>query len=728
MNRHRSHHNIFIKPFYYIAILLVVAFTGIPAVHAEDVVAPDSTSSTQPTSSSTTEIATPSPESAQTAPSTTSDGTTATTNSSPSTTPATGPTDVQTTPPTGPQQPTGADANSYTYNDSTGLWENDKYTWDPATHQTSPKTTPTYSFNPETGMWDTTEWVFNAPTGTYVPNVISAALPPENALAVDAAGQPVSMDTAKSLSQSTDAKKLAPSNSLSDRSASDADKNGAPTGESKSSGFFDLFYNVLISNKLSSTAHSGDALVTMNTLAGSALSGDASAVASIINLLQSTWNLGLTGGLFSTFTQNLFGDVVGDLWLQPGNQQPSGSVTALGDLTVNASQNTGIDNQITLEATSGNATVSSNTTAGDATTGSATVIANIINAINSSIASGSSFLGMLNIYGNLNGDILLPPDVISTLLAANTLGSLDTSAISNTEVLGDFTTTESIKNDVNATAGSGGATVAKNTSAGNASTGDATTNITVLNLTGRQVIGKNALLVFVNVLGTWVGMIVDAPAGTTSAALGGGITDNRSLAVTADTTQTINNDITASAQSGDALVTKNTSAGNATSGDAYAAVNILNLNTSQFSLSDWFGVLFINVFGSWTGSFGIDTAAGTLPPAAVAAVQANSSPHMTHPSVLAADSIRAFSFTPHDDGSYSLEPSDQGVAALAEAHVLSDQASAPETAAHSGAMIAHDLKKAPQVERDWTLALITTTLGASLLGAERIATRRTLRR
>jgi hypothetical protein len=37
---------------------------------------------------------------------------------------------------------------------------------------------------------------------------------------------------------------------------------------------------------------------------------------------------------------------------------------------------------------------------------------------------------------------------------------------------------------------------------------------------------------------------------------------------------------------------------------------LVNVEDSTMSLSDWFGVLFINVFGTWNGSFGVNTAAG----------------------------------------------------------------------------------------------------------------------
>jgi len=82
-----------------------------------------------------------------------------------------------------------------------------------------------------------------------------------------------------------------------------------------------------------------------------------------------------------------------------------------------------------------------------------------------------------------------------------------------------------------------------------------------------------------------------------SAALNSNTTNNANLAIT--------NNVNATAQSGNATVTNNTQAGNATSGNADTAMNILNLEGSNLSLSNWFGILFINVFGIWNGSFGV---------------------------------------------------------------------------------------------------------------------------
>jgi len=598
-------------------------------------------------------------------------------------------------PPTqGPSSPPGPESDTYTYNPETGLWENSRYTWDPVTKQTQPKTTPTYSYNPDTGHWDTTEWIYDAPSGKYVPNIISVAVLPTDAV-IEGTGP-----------DSTNTLTLGTPNAGQTATNTGPGSTNTIGDTSKPKGIFDLFYNALISNNISSSATSGDALVNMNRLAGSALSGDAKAIATIFNLLQSSWNLGLTGNAFSTFTQSIFGNLIGDLLLNPGSS--SNTPVTPSDITVNASANAAIDNKITLEAISGDASVTSNTQAGDATTGSATAIANIINAINSSIIAGHSFVGMLNIYGSLNGDILLPPELISTLLASNAIGTLDTSQLTNTEILGNFDNNHTIVNDINAQANSGDATVAKNTSAGDATTGDANTNVTLLNLTGRKVIGKNALLVFVNVLGTWVGMIVDAPTGATSAALGSGITQDSSLNINDTSNHAISNDVDISARSGNALVSKNTSAGDTTSGDANAAVNILNMSNSQFALSDWFGVLFINVFGSWTGSFGIDTIAGTIPLLANNTTLGSSTP-------LTASAVRAFQFTPNSNGTYTLEQSDQGAEALTQAGVLSAQANPQDDPSQAATT---------PPKSDWLMTAIGVSIAISLLGTERVLNRR----
>lgn len=525
---------------------------------------------------------------------------------------------------TGPSEPNGDAAATYTFNTVTGLWENDYYTWDPVTHITTPKTAQTYSYNPTTGRWDTTEWQYNAATGEYEPNTVYSTV---GNLAALLAATPNTQD---------------------------------PNSPLRSSAY-NNFYNAAISNNLTSTALSGDATILGNTFAGSAATGDALAVATVINLLQSASSFG--GGSVGTFTLNLQGDQTGDVLLNPnalGQLAVSQAVSPISSLTVNSQSNGSINNNVSVGAGSGSALVAENSAAGNASSGDANAVANIINVLNSAIGAGQSFVGTINILGNLDGDILLPQGLLS-LLATNAPNSAVTATnTGSSHATASIDNNSAILNNVLANAITGDATIANNTSAGNATSGNALSNITVLNMTGSEVIGANNLLVFVNVLGKWVGMIVNAP-GATAASLGGGITQNTTHATSTDinasSNNTITNDINVNAASGDATIANNTSAGNATTGDATSSVNLANFINTHLSLSEWFGVLFINVFGSWTGWFGQDTAAGTKATSSQSTTTAQSS----KPAVV------VYQFTPagtNDSGTqrYALVPASEDVA------------------------------------------------------------------
>jgi hypothetical protein len=511
------------------------------------------------------------------------------------TTPTTGPT--QPTGPqeptgpqqtTGPTQPTGAAATTYTQNED-GTWENDLYIWDPVTHQTRPKEAQDYSFNPTTGMWDTKEWYYAPESGKYVANTISVS---QNPLALASSPQ-------------ADQGSITVTGSGSNNTI---DFGGTTTGT------FDLFFDASVSNAIGQMSRSGDASIQGNTRAGNALTGDAQSIANILNLLQSSWG-DLGSDDISTFVANVDGDVVGDLFIDP-SQLASGSGST--DLDINVEHDASIHNDIDVAAVSGDASVSGNTKVGDATTGNARAVVNLLNLINSAINADKSFIGVLNINGNLEGDILLPPGMLEAIIART--GPTSNNQISDqnsTSLSLSVDDNKTINNTVTTDSVSGDASASGNTLAGTVSTGRADSNITLLNLTGKRVVAKNAILVFVNVFGKWVGLIMNAPAGSYAvAATGAG--SNNTINADSDTNvdidvakdSEITNTVRATARSGDANASDNTQVGDVRSGDTDASVNIVNMIDSEFELDDWFGVLFINVYGSWHGSFGVDTPYG----------------------------------------------------------------------------------------------------------------------
>lgn len=531
---------------------------------------------------------------------------------------------------TGPTTPTGTDANTYTFNKATGLWENQYYTWNPTTHITTPKQDLGYSFNTTTGKWETIQWQYDAPSGKYVPRVIAI-----NSV------MPAGANNANLVIPHTLLEDGGPDSAanLSEYAKKALELNNA---------------NNALANNIASCSTSGAASVSNNNSAGSATSGDSNTMANVLNMLNSSW--GNLGNNIYTFNTDIYRNVIGDLHINPAAYGiGAGSTNTVNNtdnrtLQVNNSNDGSIYNKLNLCANSGNADVSFNTNAGSAKSGDANSVANVMNMINSSIESGKSFVGVMNIHGNFEGDILLPDHMLDQLISAAKsapLATLNTSQVDNKQLLANLSDSKLIENNVNTVAASGAANVETNTHAGSATSGNADTNLTLLNLTGRDVIGNHGLLVFINVLGKWVGVIMDAPVGATSAALGGGIKSNTQLTSTNNTSAELNsssnngikNDISVGARSGDATVSNNTNAGHATSGNATASANILNLIDSRMNLADWFGVLFINVFGNWHGSFGVDTPYGN--PAVLRAIAKSGK--------LPVQDMKVFKFTPSEN-------------------------------------------------------------------------------
>lgn len=540
----------------------------------------------------------------------------------------------------GVHKPVGADSGTYTYDCNTGLWENGYYAYDPASGKTTPTYAIVYTYNATTGLYDYPNWIYNAPHNNFVKTTQSVATPPVGATVIGGP-TPVTSSGNDGGSGSTGSNGTIGNTGPGSTNSSNTTDNNNLTLNNQN--------NLSATNNISQQAGSGNALVIGNTGGGDALTGAADNTAMVANLLQSTSNA--IGGNMVTFVANINGDVNSDLLLDPAslssiqNAGPDSTNTSNtnlnNNLTVNNSTDENITNNLNLNANTGNATVSGNTDGGNATSGAANNIADVVNAIDSSLMAGKSFIGTININGNLNGNIVIPQNFVNELLAANvptvsitgpgSTNSSNTSVNNNVNV--NNSTTEGITNNVNATATTGNATVSHNTSGGKATSGKATnSNITAFNLTGSQVIGANDLLVFVNVAGgQWVGLILNAPAGATAAEFGGGITSSgpnsnnstntnvdNNVNVNNNTNEQITNNINANAQSGNATVSDNTSGGNAKSGDAANAINLANVENSSFNLSGWFGILFINVFGTWNGNFGVEPSpgnslAGTVP-------------------------------------------------------------------------------------------------------------------
>ena len=541
----------------------------------------------------------------------------------------------------------------------------------------------TYTFDPVYQKWNSEEWQYNPETGTY-------ERPPAPII--------IEPDSQTQQLQQTEQSQPESDPEVTDTSEQTVDKT--------------VDTDVTVGTNVDSDATSGDALISENTAAGDALTGDASAVANIMNVVNSTVTTG-DNQKVATFTKDIMGDVKGDIVLYPLllKAMLEGKASQSSSATVNATSDLGINNDVNLVAKSGDATVDSNTAAGDATTGSATAMANVVNILNSMIAAQDSFIGTINIYGSLEGDILIAPDFIPQMLANNGGDAGGDLKVSNQD-------TATIVNNISAVAESGAASVFGNTAGGDATTGDASSNVVIFNVTGHEIIAKNSLLVFVNVLGKWVGMIVDAPAGSTAAMIGSDVTQNAKhepdLTINSQSTHGITNTIALNAQSGDAVVSNNTMAGNAVSGQARAMANVANVSGNQFSFAEWFGVLFINVQNNWFGSFGINTHYGDI--------EQKSAPKPTGP----VQFIPTKSQTNQNNTNYKVIDSRSNQRTELTSGTTNNQAVLASSGSTESASPASDEDKAPVSEnqpqdyRLWIVAGSVFVVGVSALGIRRL--------
>jgi hypothetical protein len=446
--------------------------------------------------------------------------------------------------------------------------------------------------------------------------------------------------------------------------------------QSSSSGqtWLDLTNLVNVINTLQSTATSGDVNATANTQVGDAVTGAASVIANIFNLLASAWSW--SNGNLNFFMQTLCKineTCEGKTLLNPTQVQNGGggsiggsanidgtgagsNNTINGDATatldVNAKNEGNIVNNVDVNAQSGDASANKNTLIGDVASGEAMAQVNIINLINSFINSGNSFFGILNIFGTLNGDILFPEGFLNGAVSSGTNGGTNaslgtTGADSNNQASLNASSEANISNsayngvnnNIQTTAQSGSANVGANTQLGDVGTGSATTTQGLFNLSNSSIFGDNAVLVIVNVLGHWVGKIMSVPGGgaTQSALLTGnaqvGVNNtgadsnnqingntNETANINQSSVGTITNNVNVNAQSGDASANKNTKVGDVSTGDAKASSGVANIFNTILNMKHWFGVLVINVFGDWVGDVNEDSGAAantTFKPASV---------------------------------------------------------------------------------------------------------------
>ncbi len=321
--------------------------------------------------------------------------------------------------------------------------------------------------------------------------------------------------------------------------------------------------------------------------------GDAATSVEVVNQT----NTNLSNSSYSYDVKNIYLDANGNV-----------DLTSLGDLgqlpsalvfVRDQNNNATVVNLIYASANTGQNSVLGT---GDVQSGNAYVSVNLLNFINSNFAGSTLQFVVFNIFGNLNGNIVLPDN----FGAAAGPSSAKASEGEQSQVSQE--NNANIQNSVEATSNTG----ANSTGGGSITTGNATTAVNVLNFANFNILGGNFAGLIINNLGEWNGQFLgwgaNGPSGPVFGLtsfdfgyFGGGSTgfDCGCIGKNQSNLATVENRVFATSNTGG----NTTGGGSITTGRAFSAVNIFNfVNANIINAKGFFGI--INIFGTLNGDIG----------------------------------------------------------------------------------------------------------------------------
>jgi len=366
-----------------------------------------------------------------------------------------------------------------------------------------------------------------------------------------------------------------------------------------------------VGNRLEQVTVTGGNSASSNVGDSQIVSGDANTSGTVIT----AFNTNLGGVSFSEF--NVSGEQEGDLILDFSNclTEEAGSPAVTKSEASGSFQNNEavLENTLILSSDSGQNQTNLNTQ-GDSTiqTGNANVAALVLTFLNNNLA-GNVVLGIVNIFGSLVGDIIIPEEVLKQTTATEAAEA----------TVFEFQNNEAtIENNLLLTAESGENEGRDNTDGRTViETGEATAEVKTVNIVNNNLSGGSWWIVLINQAGEWIGKIFGASEGANFAAGGGVVFEedengeivvghNESGPSTAMTEQgqtneaRVVNNLELSAQSGRNQANKNTGGDSMIkTGNARVVASLLNFVNNNISSQSKILITVVNVFGRWVGNF-----------------------------------------------------------------------------------------------------------------------------
>lgn len=276
-----------------------------------------------------------------------------------------------------------------------------------------------------------------------------------------------------------------------------------------------------------------------------------------------------------------------------------------------------VTNSVLVRASTGqNAATSSGDGSATITTGDSYAAANVLNLVNTNVINSHYLLVSFNNFGSLGQDITLPDASFFAKLFAQ--GGLTPSLNSSTYTVNN--TNDAAFTGTTTADALTGDNVASSTATSTASvtTGNAYTSASTFNQINQNNVGGTSVFLLFRVWGSWTGNIQGLPSGIEWAQTPDGIAlvstdssttpaetlgsyNSSSFLASSTNTSNIANTIHVYALTGENEATTENGTSTITTGNAYAAANVVNLVNTNVIGRNWIFAIF-NIFGDWSGN------------------------------------------------------------------------------------------------------------------------------
>ncbi len=220
-------------------------------------------------------------------------------------------------------------------------------------------------------------------------------------------------------------------------------------------------------------------------------------------------------------------------------------------------------------------------------TGNAYSVVSLLNRVNTTIVDSKVYVVTINIFGELDGDIVLP-DILDEETCTDCGGSLV-----------DIENNAEVENVVTSSADSGG-NAAEGENA-DIDTGDAVSSVNLVNVVNLNILNSFFRLFYINNLGEWSGELLGWGEGESAV---GGCTGCVEGSDIANEAYVYNNVISTANTGGNSASGEEGSS--IKTGNAVSAVSIVNfINTTIKNSLGFLG--FVNIFGTFSGNIGTES-------------------------------------------------------------------------------------------------------------------------